>query len=88
MVIAFAALGRYAVEKNRRIAKDLLAQEQSASVMGATSLGMFLRLSSAWVVFISPKTFRGPLTLNLKRGSADLKHLPTGSSAQISLGNN
>ena len=69
------------------IARDLLAQEQEASVMGATSLGLFLRLSPPWVIFISLEAYRGPLTLNLKRDSGGLKRLtpspPTGSSARI-----
>jgi hypothetical protein len=66
------------------VARDLLAQEHDASILGVTSLGSFLRLSSPWVVFLSRESYRGPLTLNLDEDSDDLERLAPGSSAKIS----
>jgi hypothetical protein len=46
------------------IARQALAQAQAATVWGVTSRGIFLHLSSGWVIFLSFEPFRGPLTLN------------------------
>jgi hypothetical protein len=46
------------------IARQALAQAQAATVWGVTSRGIFLHLSSDWVIFLSFEPFRGPLTLN------------------------
>jgi hypothetical protein len=45
-------------------ARDLLARNREAVVIGMISRGVFLRFSSGWVIFISPEILRGPLTLN------------------------
>jgi hypothetical protein len=54
------------------IARDLLQQAQSASILGHTSRGTFLSLSSGRVIFLSAEPHRGPLTLNV---SGDLSSL-------------
>jgi len=46
------------------IAGQALAQAQAATVWGLTSRGVFLHLSTNWVIFLSYEPFRGPLTLN------------------------
>jgi hypothetical protein len=46
------------------IARQAFTQAQQATVWGVTSSGIFLRLSSGWIVFLSFDQFKGPLTLN------------------------
>jgi hypothetical protein len=46
------------------IAQELLEREPAGQVWGSTSRGLFLRLGSEWVVFISTESDPGPLTLN------------------------
>jgi hypothetical protein len=47
------------------IARELLVLEQAASVIGLASRGIYLRLESNWVLFISYEEYPGPLTLNI-----------------------
>jgi len=56
---------RVAVTHMGAIAGELLASDQSASMMGVSSRGIFLRLQASWVLFLSYEQYRGPLTLNL-----------------------
>lgn len=46
-------------------AHQLLAGEQSGSVLGVVKRGAYLRFESGWVVFLSFGPYHGPLTLNL-----------------------
>lgn len=46
-------------------ALDLLSQPGVGAVWGITSRGVFIKLPSGWMVFISGEKFRGPLTINL-----------------------
>lgn len=46
-------------------AHDLLTHGQGAVISGYSSRGIFLRLETPWVVFLSMESYRGPLTLNL-----------------------
>lgn len=46
-------------------AQRLLARPQTASLLGTTSKGLFLRLSVEQVVFLTTESYHGPLTLNL-----------------------
>ncbi len=65
------------------IAHTKLAQEREASVIGITSRGLFLHLSSGWVVFLSPDVYRGPLTLNYSGGPDDFSFLRSGLPARV-----
>lgn len=65
------------------IAHTKLAQESEASLMGITSRGLFLWLSSGWVVFLSPDSFRGPLTLNYLGEPGDFRALQSGLPARV-----
>lgn len=47
------------------VASELLLQEQEALVIGVSRHGIYLRLSTGWVIFLSFEGFRGPLTLNI-----------------------
>jgi len=67
-------------------ARDLLEQDQAAWVMGATSRGLFLYLAADWVIFITPETFHGPLTLNFPVGARDLPTLEHGTPARVQAG--
>lgn len=48
----------------------MLSEELQASVLGTTSRGVFLRLFSGWVIFLSIESYCGPLTINV--GGNDL----------------
>lgn len=65
------------------IAHTKLAKETEASVMGITSRGLFLLLSSGWVLFLSPDIYRGPLTLNFSSGTDDFSFLSSGLPARV-----
>jgi hypothetical protein len=67
-------------------ARLLLAAEKAATVMGTSSRGIFLRLPSEWVLFLSFERYRGPLTLNLDVGQGDVSVLAKGAGLQIDLG--
>jgi len=65
------------------IAHTKLAQETEASVMGIISHGLFLLLSSGWVLFLSHDVYRGPLTLNYSPGPGDFSSLKGGLPARV-----
>jgi hypothetical protein len=65
------------------IAHTKLAQATEASVMGITSRGLFLLLSSGWVLFLSPDVYRGPLTLNYSGAPDDFSFLSSGLPARV-----
>jgi hypothetical protein len=65
------------------VARQILAGANSASVMGVTSRGVFLHLSSDWVLFLSFEPYRGPLTLNLMTGRKELSQWQKGAEMQI-----
>ena len=44
-----------------------LSIENSASILGVTSQGVFLSLNERKVVFVTDSSYRGPLTINLQR---------------------
>lgn len=64
-------------------ARDLLLQEQDASVIGVTGGGIFLLLSSGWVIFLSYESFRGPLTLNIGESARGKLQLEVNATAKI-----
>ncbi len=57
------------------VAKEMLGQAQSATVLGSSRRGVFLSLDCGWVVFLSHEAQHGPLTLNLG-DSTDLEARP------------
>jgi hypothetical protein len=65
------------------IARQVLAQAQRATVWGVTSRGIFLHLSSGWVIFLSFEQFRGPLTLNSNLSQLLFQNLSPGLIVNI-----
>ena len=53
-------------------------------MIGKTSRGLFLYLSSTWVVFLSFESYRGPLTLNLHGKTETFASLEIGAEVQCS----
>lgn len=72
-----------AVGEMGAIARELLSQDQAATMIGVTGRGAFLSLASGWVIFLSPEADRGPLTLNCPGQAANLKFLKSGAKARI-----
>jgi hypothetical protein len=66
------------------IARQVLAQAHKATVWGVTSGGIFLYLSSDWVIFLSFEQFRGPLTLNSNLYPLLFQSLKPGSTVSLS----
>jgi hypothetical protein len=60
------------VTQQGRISRALLSGSRLAVIAGATSRGIFIRLETDWVLFLSFESFRGPLTLNLSGGRSIL----------------
>ncbi len=69
------------------IAKKVLSNAQKASVIGITSLGIFLRVEPRWVIFLSFETYKGPLTLNLEGDVSSLSHLDQKNPIEVRNGN-
>ncbi len=67
-----------------QVASSLLAHDQQAAVMGVTSRGVFLRLPSGWVIFISTQLTPGPLTINVPSDHEQLHSLAIGHRAFLS----
>jgi hypothetical protein len=65
------------------VARQQITLAHGAAVWGATSRGIFLHLSSGWVIFLSFEPFKGPLTLNLTVSPALFKDLRPGLSVGI-----
>ena len=49
------------------LARKILSEANSASILGITSRGIFLKIRNRWVIFLSYEPNRGPLTLNLNQ---------------------
>lgn len=69
-----------------RIARDILSQETRASTMGVTSQGVFVRTPGRWIIFVTDKPYRGPLTINLSEGLIGLRDLEVGSLVSVTRG--
>jgi len=76
-------LRRLAATHIGAIARELLAVDRSASVMGVSSRGIFLHLAAGWVLFLSYERYRGPLTLNLGSERRGVSRLRQGAALQI-----
>ena len=66
-----------------KIARESLTPGGRGSVFGVTSRGVFIRMHSGWVIFISFEPFRGPLTLNLRGEASPLNALRPGSELVV-----
>jgi len=75
-----------AVTEIGAVARQLLDSAPEASVMGVTSRGLFIQLTSGWVIFVSSESFRGPLTLNASAALGGLKRLKSGAAVNIAPG--
>ena len=56
-----------------KISRALLASSRHGIITGTTSRGIFIRLDTDWIVFLSYESFHGPLTLNLSGELSVLK---------------
>jgi hypothetical protein len=65
------------------LARELLGGVRQATVMGIISRGVFLRLSSGWIIFLSNEPYRGPLTINLVGDVDCLRSLESGLKVGI-----
>jgi hypothetical protein len=66
-----------------RISRDLLANSHQASITGVTTRGIFIRLDTDWVLFLSLESFRGPLTLNLSGETSILNGIEVNRKVEI-----
>jgi hypothetical protein len=69
-----------------RIAFEVLAEDQTAAVIGTTSQGVFVRSASGWVIFCSFDAYRGPLTVTFAEPPDQLRLTQPGSLAVIASG--
>ena len=65
-------------------AEHALSTSDSASVIGVTSRGIFLKTNVDWIIFLSFENFRGPMTINLLGDVSPLKNLTQGELVQVS----
>jgi hypothetical protein len=65
-------------------AHNILSSETSAEICGHTSEGIFAITSSKKVFFITHQPYRGPLTINLKKGSSIPELIQPGSKLTLS----
>jgi len=63
------------------LSRDLLKNSQKAVITGLTSRGIFIKLDTGWILFLSFEGFRGPLTLNLSGETSILNNPPAGSES-------
>ena len=61
------------------IAKELLARCEQGMIFGLTSRGLFLQLSSGWILFLSFEESQGPLTLTLPGDHSVMRNVKIGS---------
>ena len=67
------------VVKIGKIAKDLLSRCEQGKIFGLTSRGLFLQLSSGWILFLSFEESQGPLTLTLLGDYSVMRNVKIGS---------
>ena len=63
------------------LARQQLTRAQTGRVIGRSSHGLYLRLDSAWVIFLAWDGSPGPLSLNLASGSS--LDLPQATAVQL-----
>jgi hypothetical protein len=64
-------------------AKNLCTQNALGLVIGQSSRGLFLRLPSDWIIYLSEEEWPGPLTLILTDSQGRLQRIEQGEQAQI-----
>ena len=65
------------------VAAELLERPHTAMVQGRTRQGVFLRLDTDWMIFLSREVERGPLTLNIEDEPGVLNNFSIGSQVPI-----
>ncbi|MBL7163969.1 MAG: DUF2877 domain-containing protein [Anaerolineales bacterium] len=68
------------------IAQQTLSIGKTATVMGNTSRGIFIKTEPKWVLFVSYEDYRGPMTVNLKGDITPLRNLTNGGLVRITPG--
>ncbi len=68
------------------IAHQQLTSDQTGSIMGVTSKGIFVKTAHRWVIFLSHEKDRGPLTVNVLGEILLLERLTSGGLVNISPG--
>jgi hypothetical protein len=63
-----------------------LQSSQNCTILGQTSRGIFIRLGTDGIVFVTVETFRGPLTMNIRDGDAWLETKYQGRSCDLQAG--
>lgn len=76
----------FEAESIGNISWDLFSIDQDGYVMGNSSRGVFIKISSKWMSFISYEPYRGPLTINLGGVDKVLQGLIRGMSLRIASG--
>jgi len=65
------------------LSRDLLKNSQKAVITGLTSRGIFIKLDTDWILFLSFEGFRGPLTLNLSGETSILNGIKVSDPLEI-----
>ena len=65
------------------IAYEVLSTDQPASVLGATSLGIYIKPAAPWLIYLSFTRFRGPQTITLNEASPVLDWISVGQPVQL-----
>lgn len=65
-------------------AHEVLQRSERALVSGIASRGIYIQPKGEWTLYLSLEKYCGPLTLNLKEGSAKLDKFNAGGSVQLS----
>lgn len=68
------------ISKIGQFASELLAETETAFVYGSSSHGLYLRLLSGWMLFLSYEETPGPLTLNYVGDPVALRNIEIGST--------
>jgi len=68
------------------VAQQILLTPGTATVLGVTSRGIFLKTEPRWVIFLSYEDFRSPLTINLQGDFSPSSALTPGGLLQLTPG--
>lgn len=64
-------------------ANEILESSVGSVILGTTSRGVFLEISTGWIVFLSLEQYRGPLTINLSTNTGSLNKVQKGMIASV-----
>lgn len=73
----------YEVEWIGELAYDSISTDQSGSVLGLSSRGIFIKTEDKWLIFLSFESFRGPLTINLSTSLDSILPISRGMNLRI-----